>query len=111
MPQSGSLLTGKALERLHLLKKDASQLGNSARKAVKLLDQFADLWNNDLLFCEPCLGFPRRKLYEHHQWLRLGPPHLIRKLDEWRRAAFRCGFGALRPTWNLNHLWCERPVL
>ncbi|KAK5071418.1 hypothetical protein LTR24_010542 [Lithohypha guttulata] len=31
------------LERLHLLKKDASQLGQSARKALKFLDQTADL--------------------------------------------------------------------
>jgi len=36
-------LTYTALERLHLLKKDASQLGQSARKALKFLDQTADL--------------------------------------------------------------------
>ena len=32
-------LTDPALERLHLLKKDASQIGQNARKAVKFLDQ------------------------------------------------------------------------
>lgn len=32
-------LTSTALERLHLLKKDISQLGQNARKAVKFLDQ------------------------------------------------------------------------
>lgn len=32
-------LTSAALERLHLLKKDISQLGQNARKAVKFLDQ------------------------------------------------------------------------
>lgn len=32
-------LTSAALERLHLLKKDVSQLGQNARKAVKFLDQ------------------------------------------------------------------------
>lgn len=32
-------LTWTALERLHLLKKDVSQLGQNARKAVKFLDQ------------------------------------------------------------------------
>lgn len=37
------VLTHVALERLHLLKKDPSQLGQSARKALKFLDQTADL--------------------------------------------------------------------
>lgn len=37
------------LERLHLLKKDASQLGQSARKAVKLLDQSADLPHSPII--------------------------------------------------------------
>lgn len=32
-------MTSTALERLHLLKKDVSQLGQNARKAVKFLDQ------------------------------------------------------------------------
>lgn len=36
-------MTFAALERLHLLKKDASQLGQNARKALKFLDQTADL--------------------------------------------------------------------
>lgn len=34
-------LTDIALERLHLLKKDASQIGQNARKAVKFLDQIS----------------------------------------------------------------------
>ena len=36
-------MTLAALERLHLLKQDTSQLGQSARKALKFLDQTADL--------------------------------------------------------------------